>query len=541
MGFNPDSYLKKNAPALANGGFDPDAYLSRAQAPEHPKTSAGQTALESFGNSASLGYLPHLQAAVEPAFTAGMNALTGNNVQVDQSYVERRDENLRRQQAQAAENPKAAIAGSVGGLIVGGAAMSPLLPAAGGAGIASRIAQAAKGGAVVGGLSNPGDVEGEVDPFQLGDRGVNAGKGAAIGTLVQGGAETIAKASPIIADKLANSAAGRAWKALGGGKAENKKAMATGQDLTVGRQLLDEGAVPVLGSPGRIAKRVDALKEKAGEEIGSLIKSAGTGKTVDGAKLGVDLLESPAYLEAKGVPGMEAYASAVEAASEKLAQRGQMDLREALALKKGIDKSINFNKGPAETRGKQAALFDTRTAVRDRMNAVVNSVDEAAGLGAGNRLKAANRRYGNLETASDVLENKLSRDAANQSFGLGDKVAAGVGAASGGGPAAIALGAANKAARTFGNAASARAIDATSKVARRIGKLSGSVNPSQVAAISGALQRGDFQPEDPALIDYLRQNPKLIENVTDPTMRAKLERAIGRAPSAVERRLQKSR
>lgn len=152
-------------------------------------TSTAQTALEHFGNGASLGYLPQLQAAAEPYIYKGLNAITGQDVQPDE-YGDARDANIKRLEKESSEHPIVAGASKIAGNIATGIGSSAFLPAAA-ATRGGRIIQAARIGAGLGAIENPGDTQGEIDPLQLPERVMNAGKGAAFGGATGGALEAI--------------------------------------------------------------------------------------------------------------------------------------------------------------------------------------------------------------------------------------------------------------------------------------------------------------------------------------------------------------
>lgn len=151
-----------------------------------PKQGLLQTELEGFGNGATLGYLPHLQALAEPVTTAIGNAVTGSDIEPD-SYLEDRDRNIKRLAQQKAEHPINATMGN----IVGGLAMAPLGGESQAASGMGRIAHAAKIGAKFGAVANPGDKEAVLDPFQIPDRVMDAGTGMAIGAGTGAGLEAL--------------------------------------------------------------------------------------------------------------------------------------------------------------------------------------------------------------------------------------------------------------------------------------------------------------------------------------------------------------
>ena len=178
-----------------------------AAAPE-AQGSAADAALEGYGQTATMGYLPHIQAGAERGlekllgfFGAGPEAtdakLREQGFQLpEQSYVNERDENIARHEQQAKDSPIASGAGKFAG-IVASSAMMPGSGAAKGAGLAAKLGNAAKTGAMQGAVYNPGDTKGEVDPLQLGDRAGNAALGAATGTALSAAGSGISK----LADK----------------------------------------------------------------------------------------------------------------------------------------------------------------------------------------------------------------------------------------------------------------------------------------------------------------------------------------------------
>lgn len=157
--------------------------------PETPAGDAVGAAIEGFGQGASLGYLPQLQALVE-MMTPNPNKEVDERLrsegfildQPEENYTTYRDQNIARQAQLAETNPYIYH----GAQIAGGIATAPAVEAR----LAKAIPLAARGslalrGAATGGgiglLQNPGDVEGEVSLTQIPDRLLNAGVGTVIG------------------------------------------------------------------------------------------------------------------------------------------------------------------------------------------------------------------------------------------------------------------------------------------------------------------------------------------------------------------------
>lgn len=455
-----------------------------------PKTTASEAALESFGNAATLGYLPQLQAAAEPVMNRILDKITGNNVAgEDQStYLQRRDENISRHELQKKEHPYAAGAGMVAGTAASVVGTGGLGAVAKGASAAQRLSAASKAGAVLGGVSNPGDVKGEGDAFQMEERLKNAGIGAVLGA----GGQLVAEGAGIAASKarevLRDYAAKKAFRATGREAVKKSEVLAkSGRDIEIGREMLDAGTVPVLGSTTRIAKRVAAAKEKADDVISKILESTGKGESVfDSEAVAIKLLDMPELKTMRTTPGMEGVVRTIEDAAETLSKNGKLTLEGANKLKRAIDKSINYNKKIPEMAGKQEGLFKTRTAVRDEMNELVNQMSPGK---AKDQLLAANRKSGNLATAEEILEKELGREQRNRMFGLTDTIAAAGGLAIGDDPTekavyAAAIGLLNKGGRKFGNSIQARGADGLAKQLAKIPRLAqmAEKNPSGFAA-----------------------------------------------------------
>lgn len=182
-----------------------------AQAPDagSPQTSGADASIEGFGQGATLGYLPQLQAAAAKPIYAALNAATGQDTQPD-SYVEERDANIARQAKEAKEHPYLYHGSELAGGAATGIATSGAMPAPA-ATTLGRIAQGARVGAVMGAAANPGDTAGVVDDTgQIPERIMNAGKGMTLGALLSTAIE-----SPQIAKDVANSVKNKISGGLG--------------------------------------------------------------------------------------------------------------------------------------------------------------------------------------------------------------------------------------------------------------------------------------------------------------------------------------
>jgi hypothetical protein len=537
--------LKDDGQPLKDGG----GWRSRAL-PEKPEGSpskagaAAQAGLEGFGDAATLGYLPHIQAGVA-GLTPDPNASVDEQLRAqgftineqDDSYLTRRDANLKRQKKQREEHPVASGIGTGAGILA--TAAVPVGAAAKGASLAEKAYKGARAGAALGAAVNPGDTENEISPLQPDARLKNAAVGAVLGGAAPVAVEGVTKGAKATAEYLRKKAALKATRALGRPTPTLSRKMSdSGQDVALGRELLDSKAVPVLGTPGRIAKRVDRLKDQAGQDIESLVSSAGSGKVVDAEQMALDILNSPEVAAMRTTPGMESTVAAIEKQAETLFKNGKLSVKEAQALRQAIDKSINFNKAAPDMRGAQEGLYRQRTAIRGAMNDAINALP---GTPSKDALLKANRRFGNLADAEEILEREVARNQTNRAVSLTDTIAAAGGVSSGNPGLGLALGAINKAGRTFGNSIQARGFDAASRQAASVASAGAKVAPG--AASQTASRAGTMTPEmerdpdpilnDPRLMKLFQDDPTLIEAIRDERTKDKVKRALagGAAPA----------
>lgn len=277
--FDWDSLPDEHPTAKTGGKFNWDD-----QPDEHSDLAgAGQAALEHFGNSASLGYLPQMQALASqltPDPSADTDAkLKAQGFKINQpqsSYVSDRDENIKRLNQQSEDHPYASAAGTVAGAIASGAAASGIAPINAASRI-GRIAQAAKGGAILGAVSNPGDTEGQVAPgLQMSDRARNALTGGALGAAGQGAIEGLSAAAkgftnlPATLKKMAEE---RAFNSTGATIKDYRLANKGGIDRVsdIGRYMHDNGMIQPGMTAQDIADAAKGLESKSGKAIGGIL------------------------------------------------------------------------------------------------------------------------------------------------------------------------------------------------------------------------------------------------------------------------------
>lgn len=540
-------YIAENAK-----GNDFSDYI-RENMPKAPKNPGmdvidsggiGQAALEHYGNAATMGYLPHLQALAEkltPSPTRALDeklAAQGFDVQnAPESYVQSRDANIARLAAEGKAHPIASGAGTLAGIVGGGLLTGAALGgAAKGATLADRMISAGKTGAAMGALANPGDTEGEIDPLQATARAKNAAIGGALGVGTQGAIEALTPATQKAISWLQAKAGEKATAAIGANKRDLTKLGDQGAQK-LGQQALDQGVVGPLSTPKSVLNKVTTLKQGVGQEIGGLIQNAdaaGAAK-IDGTKIGVDLLNDPEILSAAKTPGMGGMVAAAQKEAETLAQNGEMTLAEAHKLRMDVDKSINFNRKRVDLApGAQEVLYK----IRDGLNNAINdSINGVPGVQA-DALKKANRVYSALSRMQDIAQNRIAMNSANRTIGLTDTIAAVGGMAKGGPPLALALTAMNKAGRTVGSSLQATGYNAAASLFKQSPSLVAFAqrNPLVFQTLANRLalapKNQAAEPVvDPQTLGYLQKNPALIDSIADPKIKAAVIQQLNRMPA----------
>lgn len=405
----------------------------------------GQAEIEQFANAATMGYLPQIQAAASKPIYGALNLVTGNDVKPDE-YVNERDANINRLDQQSQEFPFTAAKAGLAGIGANTLVLPTMAPAKGliGAGL-----KTAATGAAYGAAANPGDVEGEVNPIQFGERLDNAETGALIGGGVGLGAGLGSKAAgffskaPKTTKRVAEEAA---FKSSGAMLKDFRNAAAKDDVERVGRFMLDEKLVKAGDNVERIAEKAAQINKKAGSELDSVYKQAASA------------LRDPKVYE--GMPGFNPIRDKNEVlkmASEKLGDSvdGKRALRQLGAylddigkkygdqplpprvandIKGAFDEAINYARNPLNKQpGVEKAYSSARQWLAKRIDQSIDYIGKASGKpDLAKRLKDANMRYGTSKTVYRIASDRVQREAANQAMGLTEKIAGGAGATVGG-------------------------------------------------------------------------------------------------------------
>jgi hypothetical protein len=461
--------------------FDPSKKFEEVK-----PSSQAQAALEGFGQGATLGYLPQLQAGLEMginklrdgkdfvAHKMGLHGMESVDAQLrdkgitlpEESYTQIRDQNIARNERLAAENPLtyggAGLAGAIASTAVPGtlAGKLGLLTKAGStgkalvtaekaaelsklakvAGVGKRIAQGAATGASFGLVANPGDVAGEINPLQLDKRVANAKTGALTGAIAQGGIETVGGLARGAANTAKGIAETKAFKATGAMLKDFRKADKTKSVKAIGRQLLDDKVVTAGATPKKVVERLETLIDDSTKTIENAIKQIDEGSAQAGSLKGdqaaklqasffrpkevADRLKTEIREKYSQIPKEKLQAAMDEIDSWFGSLPETLPISQVHAMKKQMGKFLK--ESDFYKRGADLGLAKEGTlAVRRGLKeGVEKQADTVSEMlgGAGGEIKTANKRLGNYITVKDVATDRVNRDAGNRAFGLTDNI-----------------------------------------------------------------------------------------------------------------------
>lgn len=345
----------------------------RAQFDEHlpPVPTLGdrvQAGVEGVGQTASLGYLPQLQAGVGAAMGLG-------------DYTKLRDENIARNKLQARQSPAWSATGKAIGML-GSAAAIPT-PATFG----RTVGQ----GAALGAAYNPGDTPGVVDPIQARNRAIGALIGAGSATAGYGASKALEK----VGDYSMQAAV-------------NRKKYTPGTGTT----LADEG---LWGTERMLKKQVGERQTDAFEDM---LKAAQTSKPIDARQIGQEIgtkAAAPYRTDAMGNGMLSSTRDrptldAIKEFSDDVASRGQETAVQALGRRRAAGHAAYSQKTgnalqsrPAELSKMEQQMYSEALKNADPTRQVVGDVVVNPG-----RMAAADARYAALKKAERGLSEEMT-------------------------------------------------------------------------------------------------------------------------------------
>ncbi len=465
-----------------------------------------ESAIEGFGQAATMGYLPSIQGAISGLIDPGKKEnenLRSKGFSVDdkgEGEIAQRDYFVNRQKGLRDSNPYSYIGGEVGGAISTGIASGAgagLLgkSAPGIAGIVSkaptvsRIAAGAAGGATQAAAMNPGYEEGKPLEFQADKRIDNATSGAvlgaavpAIGAIAKGISKipsSISKGTAAAEQTMRLASAGAIQKDLNSLTKPMQKEMA---DYIRSSKIAPPGA-----SVEDVLKRSDVKIDQVGKKLSRIYDQASTSpasqlptkEVMDLFDIRVrDALKKANY----DVTGEEALSN-LSPYFEKIAKAETINPKQLHRLRMELDKvertaaAVRKTAGAKDISSQEVATFGIRNAI----NEVLQDIAAKTGGKEGASLAKYNKEFSILSNINKISNSAVNRSAGNRIVSPSD-YAAGIGSAIAstaatanpmtgllvGGGGLIA----NKMARKYGAAVTAPALGGISKASGLVSKVS---------------------------------------------------------------------
>lgn len=424
------SSIQKSRPNLG-AEIQPEAYA------EIPQAAASM--LQGFGNQATLGHLPQLNAAVEPAAAGIADLVTGgNSSETTPDYVARRDSWIKQQLDAKKASPRAYLAGQLGG----GLATAEAMPIAAAETIPGQMLSGAASMAAQSALQNPGDQPGVVDPLQLEARGEAASdKRNLIGAAAPLAGPILGKSG----DLLGKLSKRRAFGALGPYAREVTKALGKDAIEPIGQTALETGLIsfPPRGYEA-LSKRAGRMADTAGADLGQTVEQMAQKETGDPVSLNreeianniANKLQSTGNEDVAGVADkngqlqkmLENWKTGGAPGEAVTEVNPNIPLLQAELKKRAVNKEINWDrlpndKGPLEEQFNRALSGELKGGVEK------GGEELAAKTGFPlQEFKNQKQTFGNLQTAQQLLDKRQARDFANRMISPSDYGAAATGA-----------------------------------------------------------------------------------------------------------------
>lgn len=471
-------------------------------------------AVESAGDALTFGYAPQIKAGI----TEGINKISGvdrakilatfdrpidevisgqayENLPKLNSYVDTRDYASKAAAQLKEENPKAAIAGMVGGALLPIGAAATSLRGLKGAALARGIGKAGLTGGAMSAAYNPGDVKGEITPFQPAERLQNAAVGGGLSMLLGAGGAALSAAAPQVKG-AANSLAARA---LGRGTKKLKTRIGDKGLEEMGDAALKNGVIGwIPRGIKKINERSRAFLDKAGKQIGAVMDDIDEVEKVarsDGFKVGISKSKIADKVKSEVIGEFDdpQYIKEVERRLGRFMERGADDLIPTKALHgvkseignsmraKGVWDRVKMKTTNQEDRF-YLALYDTLDdAILDASNGAAK-ISNKPGLAG--KIQNANKLYTQGKRMVEISGDELNRSNTNNILGLISAIGgAGEYARSGDPVKALALAGGIQALKRGGPQVGAKLLDTASKVMRRSSTIP--VNAKTVGLLTG--------------------------------------------------------
>ena len=440
--FNPKQPFEASKAMAQKPAFDPNKPFD---APIAPKSGMDlEAGLQGFGEGVGFGYLPQLQALGQKITEPIYEAVTGVDLP-DESYVEARDIYAKRGRQLAQESPKSFGAGLLGGAVaMPGLGAGKALPVVGKmAGVGGKLARGAATGGLMGAIANPGDVEGELSPLQLEERGKNLLKGAATGAAISGVGAGLSK----VGEKAKQASDAMTLKATGAIKSQFDKLLSKKQVKPLADFARKNKIVGIGSTPSSVLSKTDKILSKAGKEIGDTYKDIQSKIPKEGFNLENATPEQIKQILGKSSIDTKQISGNMITRAKDLFDRGEMDKdvfnaikREATTLskretsleslfdyRKQLDKKLQkiYKKPMADLSAKEDALVAMRREIKDRIDRHISTLDDITKSNASKKLKELNEIYNKTSALNEISKKGTAGLEGNNLFGLPEYIAGG--------------------------------------------------------------------------------------------------------------------
>lgn len=385
--------------------------------------SPAEAALQGFGESATLGYLPKMQAAV----MAGLDP--------DLNYEQAKEITQKRASNITEQNPVSYGAGAIGGAL---ATPIPGLGAVKGASLGAKAGKAALQGAAIGGVSDTGLGVGSKDDLKA--RLQNAAFGGAIGGTAQG----VGSGLQSLASKLKEYGT---FKLLG---ARGKDAEKLLERNKAGLQKLDtfldeEKLTGPLTTNADLAKRADKLASESGKKIGAvydkvekeaqdLLSNTPIASSNEGAQAVNNALSTrldpkemaqdffnKAKSEYEGTANGDQILRSVRSQLQNLSKvKSEKGIKGVVEFRQSLDDALKktYEKPAADIGDKQEAMIALRRYIKDRTNEHIDAIDSLVGSSSSRELKKLNNTFANASTVRRITSKSEIAQMRNSGLGL---------------------------------------------------------------------------------------------------------------------------
>lgn len=415
-------------PFNPNQPFDVDNSVDEVEK-EGGLLDSAKAGLQGFGQAASFGYLPNIQAAAQKITDPVFGLLTGKEVEPE-GYVEARDAYGKRDQSLQKENPGSYLMGQVAGSI---ATPSPIK---GGSAL-----KAAGRGLLESAAYNPGEVEGEISGLQIKDRLKQGLIGGAIG----GGLTKVGQSVKGLGPKLDKASDFLAIKALGGQKGDFKRLMKKNEVERVAKFAKEEGLIGLGKNVESASEGSKNILKEVGPQIGEVyekvqnkvndpkfLQSLNEGQ----AKKLLDSELSPLVMgeeilndikkEWKNKAGGRQVINRVRQELKQLQGMGPIaDVEDLFAYRKSVDDLVNYDKAVKDMPGVQKGLKRIRDMVQEKVDNRIKTLDELVGGEDLKNLKALNKRYSGASNVNQISGPAFAGEEAKMALGLPEIIGGG--------------------------------------------------------------------------------------------------------------------